>query len=276
MFAVCWALANATELSDSTFAATAALTGAATFALMSDMAARSGSSSPASSESSSRVSGRYSWGLFSAISLFPPVCGFWWLRRSVRLRDRGVLAGVRDRRRAVGDGVQGDRGVHRRRDVGVEERHRRALGQLLAGELRELLARQRPVLLGLVRHASLLQRLLWSIGVCCCAAATAAAPSDRTLAATAALIGIATLAFTSDMAARSGSSSPASSASSSRVSGLYWSGWLLIAPPRETGPGCRPGVPGPRPPRRRRRSGSPTCSAPTACPSSRGSPRRPR
>src|SRR3954467_10162853 len=171
------------------------------FALMSDIAARSGSSSPASSESSSRVSGRYSWGLFSAISLFPPVCGFWWLRRSVRLRDRGVLAGVRDRRRAVGDGVQGDRRVHRRRDVGVEERHRRALGQLLARELRELLARQRPVLLGrLIRHASLLQRLLWSMGVCCCAAATAAAPSDRTLAATAALIGIATLAPTSDVA----------------------------------------------------------------------------
>src|SRR3954451_1197003 len=246
MFAVCWALANATELSDSTFAATAALTGAATFALMSDMAARSGSSSPASSESSSRVSGRYSWGLFSAISLFPSVCGFWWLlRRSVRLRDGGVLAGARDRRRAVGDGVQGDRRVHRRRDVGVDERHRRALGQLLAGELRELLARQRPVLLGLVRHASLLQRLLWSIGVCCCAAATAAAPSDSTLAATAALIGIATLAFTSDMAARSGSSSPASSESSSRVSGLNWSGSFVIAPPVESRPADRPGRPRP-------------------------------
>src|SRR3954453_17055994 len=34
MSAVCWAFANATDLSDSTFAATAALTGAATFALM--------------------------------------------------------------------------------------------------------------------------------------------------------------------------------------------------------------------------------------------------
>src|SRR3954449_3003897 len=34
MSAVCWAFANATELSDSTFPATAALTGAATFALM--------------------------------------------------------------------------------------------------------------------------------------------------------------------------------------------------------------------------------------------------
>src|SRR3954470_22261069 len=264
MLAVCWALANATELSDSTFAATAALTGAATFALMSDMAARSGSSSPASSESSSRVSGRYSWGLFSAISGSSRV-GVWVaVRRSVRLRDRGVLGRVRDRDRAVGDGVQRDGRVHRRGDVGVDERHRGALGQLLARELRELLARQRPVLLGLVRHASLLQRLLWSIGVCCCAAATAAAPSDRTLAATAALIGIATLAFTSDMAARSGSSSPASSASSSRVSGLYWSGWLLIAPPRETGPGSRPGAPGPRPPHRRTCPGSPMRSAPTA------------
>src|SRR3954469_14911883 len=45
--------------------------------------------------------------------------------------------------------------------------------------------------------------------------------SERTLAATAALIGAATFALISDIAARSGSSSPASSLSSSRVSGLY-------------------------------------------------------
>jgi hypothetical protein len=49
-------VAYAIELSERTFAATAALIGAATFALMSDIAARSGSSSPASVLSSSRVS----------------------------------------------------------------------------------------------------------------------------------------------------------------------------------------------------------------------------
>src|ERR671915_1784494 len=41
------------------------------------------------------------------------------------------------------------------------------------------------------------------------------APSERTFAATAALIGMAMFAFTSDIAARSGSSSPASCSSSS-------------------------------------------------------------
>src|SRR5436190_21685868 len=63
---------------------------------------------------------------------------------------------------------------------------------------------------------------------CWAAAATAAALSDRTLAAMAALIGIAMFALTSDMAARSGSCSPASSSSSSRLSGLYSSCSLLI------------------------------------------------
>src|SRR4051812_50021099 len=57
----------------------------------------------------------------------------------------------------------------------------------------------------------------------CCAFAYAIELSLRTFAATAALIGAARLALISDMAARSGSSSPASSLSSSRVSGLYWS-----------------------------------------------------
>src|SRR3954468_5785878 len=117
MFAVCSALANATELSDSTFAATAALTGAARFALISDIAARSGSSSPASSVSSSRVSGRYSCGLFSAISVFLPI------DPSVGLVDVRRLLRVGDRDRAVGDGVQRDGGVDRRGDVRVEERH---------------------------------------------------------------------------------------------------------------------------------------------------------
>src|SRR3954452_23382058 len=108
MFAVCSALANATELSDSTFAATAALTGAATLALMSDIAARSGSSSPASSESSSRVSGRYSCGLFSAMSRVLPMVR---CDGSVGLGDVRRLLRVGDRDRAVGDGVQRDGGV---------------------------------------------------------------------------------------------------------------------------------------------------------------------
>src|SRR3954452_349481 len=138
MLAVCSALAYATELSDSTFAATAAFTGAARFALMSDIAARSGSSSPASSVSSSRVSGRYSCGLFSAMVMIlpwfpvdPSVVGLGDVRRLMRVRERG---------RVVRDRVQRDGGVDRRRDVGVDERHGGALGQLLAGELGELLA----------------------------------------------------------------------------------------------------------------------------------------
>src|SRR3954469_17659038 len=60
MFIVCSAFAYATELSDATLSATAALMGAAMLALMRDIAARSGSSSPASALSSSRVIGRYS------------------------------------------------------------------------------------------------------------------------------------------------------------------------------------------------------------------------
>src|SRR3954447_10258893 len=61
----------------------------------------------------------------------------------------------------------------------------------------------------------------WSIGVVWAAFAYATAPSERTFAAMPALIGIARLAFTSDIAARSGSSSPASSCSSSRVNARY-------------------------------------------------------
>src|SRR5438105_12668437 len=59
------------------------------------------------------------------------------------------------------------------------------------------------------------------MGVCCAAFAYAVALSERTFAATAAFTGAATFALISDIAARSGSSSPASSLSSSRVSGLY-------------------------------------------------------
>src|SRR5579872_6528954 len=60
MFPLWAAFAYAIALSESTFAATAALIGIAMFALTSDIAARSGSSSPASVLSSSFVSFRYS------------------------------------------------------------------------------------------------------------------------------------------------------------------------------------------------------------------------
>src|SRR4051794_8000888 len=60
MFIVCSAFAYATELSDATLSARAALMGAAMLALMRDIAARSGSASPASASSSSRVIGRNS------------------------------------------------------------------------------------------------------------------------------------------------------------------------------------------------------------------------
>src|SRR5436190_22621192 len=56
---------------------------------------------------------------------------------------------------------------------------------------------------------------------CCAASATAVALSDRTFAATAAFTGMAMFALISDIAARSGSSSPARPSSSSRVSFRY-------------------------------------------------------
>src|SRR3954451_18222288 len=125
MSAVCVALAIAAELSERTLAATAAFTGAAMFALMSDIAARSGSSSPASSLSASRVIG-----LYSDMSRSPLVA----------LRDVGGLRGVGVRDGAVGERVERDGGVDRGGHVGVDERHCGALGELLAGELVELLA----------------------------------------------------------------------------------------------------------------------------------------
>src|SRR5207248_362096 len=140
MSPVCCAFAYATELSLSTFSATAALIGAATFALMSDIAARSGSSSPAIALSSSRVSCLYSW------ALSPMRASSFALRRLI---DRHVLLRVRPGDRAVRKDVRRDRGVDRDRQVGVHERHGRALREFLAGDLAQLLARQLPVL---VRH----------------------------------------------------------------------------------------------------------------------------
>src|SRR5438874_5578792 len=59
-------------LSDSTFAAIAALIGIATFAFTSDIAARSGNGSPASCSSSSRVKRRNSGVVDLAIFTSPP------------------------------------------------------------------------------------------------------------------------------------------------------------------------------------------------------------
>src|SRR5919201_19639 len=135
MSPVCCAFAYAMELSDRTFSAIAAFTGAATFALISDIAARSGNSSPASLLSSSRVSCLYS----SATCLLLGA-----------LVDRRGLRRVRVRDRAVRQDVRRDRGVDWNREVRVHERHRRALGQFLTGELLELLRCELPILL---RHS---------------------------------------------------------------------------------------------------------------------------
>src|SRR2546421_11116476 len=59
------------------------------------------------------------------------------------------------------------------------------------------------------------------MGVVCAAFAYAVALSERTFAATAAFTGMAMFALISDIAARSGSSSPASSLSSSGVTFRY-------------------------------------------------------
>src|SRR5205823_65004 len=119
----CTAFAYATELSERTLAATAALIGAATFALISDIAARSGSSSPASWLSSSRESWRYS------SCFFLPM-----LSSLVALVDRGLLRSVGVRDRAVREDVRCDGRVHGDGDVRVDQRHRGPLRQLLARE----------------------------------------------------------------------------------------------------------------------------------------------
>src|SRR3954447_18268561 len=61
-------------------------------------------------------------------------------------------------------------------------------------------------------------RWAWWICASCVASAYAVAPSDRTFAATAALIGIATFAFTRDIASRSVISPPISASSSALLS----------------------------------------------------------
>src|ERR1044072_2249878 len=137
------AVAGASALSDRTFAATAAFTGAARFALMSDIAPRSGSSSaPCASSSSGDSSSSWVLGVWSAMVWAPLDRG---LRRSaaeLALVDGGVLRRVGDGGRAVRQDVRRDRGVHGDGDVGVDERHRLAIWQLLGGLHLKLLGRQ--------------------------------------------------------------------------------------------------------------------------------------
>src|SRR6184192_3136733 len=135
MLPVCSAFAYASELSERTFAATAALIGAAMFALISDIAARSGSSSPASWLSSSRDSC-----LYSDCCCFLPMWSL--LRRLCVLRDVAGLLRVRVRDGVVAENVQRHGGVDRGSDVRVDQRHRGALRQLLAGDCVQLLAGQ--------------------------------------------------------------------------------------------------------------------------------------
>src|SRR4051812_27617833 len=109
MLPVCCAFAYASELSERTFAATAALIGAAMFALISDIAARSGSSSPAIALSSSRLNC-----LYSACSFFFPMrCLLRWLGV---LRDVAGLLRVRVRDGVVAENVQRDGGIDRSGD----------------------------------------------------------------------------------------------------------------------------------------------------------------
>src|SRR3954447_12489805 len=70
----------------------------------------------------------------------------------------------------------------------------------------------------------------WSMGAVWWASAHAVELSERTLAATAALMGAARLAFTSDMASRSGRASAFSASSSSSVSCFSTSFAIFVAP----------------------------------------------
>src|SRR2546423_12878608 len=138
MTAVCVALAYATEPSDATFSARAALIGAATLALMSDMAARSGSASPASSSSSSRVRILNSCSLMTFLTFVSS-----YVLRG--LTDVARLCGVRVRGRVVRQDVQRGGEIDRDRHVGVHERHRRALRKRLTGKILELFPRESHV-----------------------------------------------------------------------------------------------------------------------------------
>src|SRR3954454_14573850 len=77
--------------------------------------------------------------------------------------------------------------------------------------------------------------MLWLIGAVCCALATAVELSESTFNAAARFTGAATLAFTNDMAARSGRASPASSSSSSLLSLRYSEFFAIAKPPGGVG-----------------------------------------
>src|SRR3954470_3853487 len=126
MGAVCVAVAVAVELSLRTLSASAALIGAATLALTSDIAARSGSGSTQSASSSAVVRS-----VVERVRVSMLVSSF---RGLDALRDRGRLLGVRGGGRAIGQHVRGEPEVHGDCEVGVDERHRRAVGQRLDGQ----------------------------------------------------------------------------------------------------------------------------------------------
>src|SRR4051794_20534164 len=117
--AVCWAPASAAEPSLRTFSASAALIGAATLALTSDIAARSGSVSTSSASSSAAVTAPFAVVVVVMVRDSSRSAGR--ARNSAdALGDGGGLDGVRVRDRVVARDVQRQRGVDRRRDVGVD------------------------------------------------------------------------------------------------------------------------------------------------------------
>src|SRR5919206_3754162 len=131
--ATCWAAARAAELSLRTFSASAALIGAATFAFTSDIAARSGSGSTASSSSSRAVSVSVLVMVVISSFLLGTPGGL-----ADALVDRGELLGDGHGRRVVAGHVERQRGVDRRGDVRVDQRHRGAVGQRLDGHALQL------------------------------------------------------------------------------------------------------------------------------------------
>src|SRR5215204_4232926 len=120
MSAVWSATAVAVALSDSTLAATAALTGAARLALTSDISSRSGRASPVCASNSSGVSPFF----LSVIGSAPPFLD--------SLGDVDVLGSECRRRRVIARSIQCDCRVDRGSDVGVDQRHLLAVGQGLA------------------------------------------------------------------------------------------------------------------------------------------------
>src|SRR5919199_3860529 len=151
--AVCCAEAMAVELSDRTFNAAARLTGAATLALTRLIASRSGSSATCSVSNSSALSSRADCGcgLRSLVMIEPPLAGARAAEAGGALRaapcrldaldDGRVLLRQRGRRRVVREHVGRDRRIDRRRQVGIDETHRLAVGEFGHLFLRQLVGR---------------------------------------------------------------------------------------------------------------------------------------